>query len=128
MTDSGSRTDRVGRGGTKWDKGNLSRVVPGGTGTGICIDTCPTPGTVDGTSKYKTAESVPPLPVVKPTFALTLVALPNWGNAPATIRLKRFLKAALRSYGLRCTEAREITPALPDAARGSHPAPFVDPE
>ena len=52
----------------------------------------------------------------KPTFALTLEALPSWDKAPAINRLRRFLKMALRSYGLKCTEAREITPALPDAA------------
>ena len=46
----------------------------------------------------------------KPTFALTLQAVPGWGDVPATIRLKRFLKAALRSYGLRCTECREHAP------------------
>ena len=48
-------------------------------------------------------------PKSKPTFALILQAVPGWGDVSATIRLKRFLKAALRSYGLRCTEAREIT-------------------
>lgn len=47
-------------------------------------------------------------------FTLTVEALPSWGGVPATIRLKRFLKAALRSYGLRCTEAKEITPATLD--------------
>lgn len=50
----------------------------------------------------------------KPTFALTLQAVPGWGNVPATIRLKRFLKAALRGYGLRCTEARDY-PRQPGA-------------
>ena len=55
----------------------------------------------------------------KPTFALTLQAVPGWGNVPATIRLKRFLKAALRGYGLRCTEAREIIPANPEPTSAS---------
>jgi hypothetical protein len=39
-------------------------------------------------------------------FNLTLEALPD--SAPAVIRLKRFLKAALRSYGLRCTAAVQL--------------------
>ncbi len=51
-------------------------------------------------------------------FTLTLRALPAWGDVPATIRLKRFLKAALRSYGLKCTECREA----PDQAGGPTPA------
>jgi hypothetical protein len=46
-------------------------------------------------------------------FQLTVEAVPGWGDVPAIIRLRRFLKAALRSYGLRCTEAREITPPVP---------------
>jgi hypothetical protein len=48
----------------------------------------------------------------RPRFALTLQALPNWGegDVPPIIRLRRFLKAALRSYGLRCTEIRETPP------------------
>lgn len=43
----------------------------------------------------------------KPTFALTLEALPSWDGPPAIIRLRKFLKAALRSYGLKCIECRE---------------------
>ena len=46
----------------------------------------------------------------KPTFALTLEAVPG-SDVPAAIRLKRFLKSALRAYGLRCTRAEEIHPA-----------------
>ena len=46
-------------------------------------------------------------PKGKPAFALTLQAVSGWGDVPATIRLKRFLKAALRSYGLKCIECRE---------------------
>ncbi len=46
-------------------------------------------------------------PAGKDAFALTLEAVPSWGDVPATIRLKRFLKAALRSYGLKCIECRE---------------------
>jgi hypothetical protein len=40
-------------------------------------------------------------------YRLDLEAMPD-GGAPAVIRLKRFLKAALRSYGLRCTAAIEL--------------------
>ena len=61
----------------------------------------------------------------KPTFALTLQAVPGWGDVPATIRLKRFLKAALRSYGLRCTECREHAPpcAMPPDGQNIDPVP-----
>ena len=31
------------------------------------------------------------------------------GDTPVVIRLRHFLKAALRSWGLRCTDARELT-------------------
>jgi hypothetical protein len=48
----------------------------------------------------------------RPTFALTVQAVPG-SDVPAIIRLRRFLKMALRSYGLKCTEAREITPPVP---------------
>lgn len=59
-------------------------------------------------------------PKGKPTFALTLQAVPGWGDVPATIRLKRFLKAALRSYGLKCTECRESN--TPATIRATSPA------
>ena len=45
----------------------------------------------------------------KPTFALTLESVPG-SDVPAAVRLKRFLKAALRGYGLKCTECRETGP------------------
>ena len=59
----------------------------------------------------------------RPTFAVTLEAVPGWGDVPATVRLRRALKAFLRCYGLRCTEAREIhpPPAEPLAAPGDRP-------
>lgn len=38
-------------------------------------------------------------------FTLTLRPLPGW-DVPAIIRLRKFLKMALRSYGLRCVEIR----------------------
>lgn len=42
-------------------------------------------------------------------YRLDLEAVPDFG-APAVIRLRRFLKAALRAYGLRCTSAVELHP------------------
>jgi hypothetical protein len=36
-------------------------------------------------------------------------------NAPAVNRLKRCLKAALRMYGLRCTDVRQVKPPPPPA-------------
>ena len=48
-------------------------------------------------------------PSDKPTFAIVLQAVP-WEGAPPIIRLRKFLKAALRSYGLKCTECREAPP------------------
>jgi hypothetical protein len=41
----------------------------------------------------------------RPVFRVRLVAMPS--DVPAAVRLKRFLKAALRGYGLRCVEALE---------------------
>ncbi len=63
------------------------------------------------------------LPTGKPAFALTLEAVPSWNGPPAIIRLRRFLKAALRSYGLKCTECREapgkpVAPSPPEARSG----------
>lgn len=48
-------------------------------------------------------------------FALVLRAVPDPGGVPAIIRLRRFLKMSLRSYGLRCVSIR---PALESDARG----------
>jgi hypothetical protein len=45
-------------------------------------------------------------------FTLTLQALPGRGAASAIIRLRRFLKAALRSYGLRCVRCEAADSAL----------------
>jgi len=49
-------------------------------------------------------------------FSLTLEALPSWEGAPPIIRLRKFLKAAIRSYGLKCTECRETTPPIESKA------------
>lgn len=48
-------------------------------------------------------------------FRLDLEALPD-GGAPAVIRLKRFLKMALRAYGLRCTAAVQLHEKSPEDA------------
>jgi hypothetical protein len=52
----------------------------------------------------------------RPTFRVTLSALPAW-SVPAVLRLRRFLKAALRAYGLRCIEVIEMTAAPPAGER-----------
>ena len=44
-------------------------------------------------------------------FNLTLEALPHGDDRPAVIRLRAFLKLALRGFKLRCVEAKELTPA-----------------
>jgi hypothetical protein len=51
-------------------------------------------------------------------YRLDLEALPSWG-APAVIRLRRFLKAALRAYGLKCTSATVLhSDGKPDPLAG----------
>jgi hypothetical protein len=52
-------------------------------------------------------------------YSIILQAIPDQGGAPAIIRLRRFLKAALRSYRLRCVRIEALdSPASPgtDAA------------
>jgi hypothetical protein len=41
-------------------------------------------------------------------FLVELRALPD--EVPPVVRLRKFLKAALRAYGLRCTRARSLGP------------------
>jgi hypothetical protein len=41
-------------------------------------------------------------------FLVELEALPH--SASAVNRMRRFLKMALRAYGLRCTDVREVRP------------------
>jgi len=53
----------------------------------------------------------------QPTFALTLRAEPGNWQAPPVRRLARFLKAALRAYGLRCTDCREVQAPAHDPDR-----------
>ena len=43
----------------------------------------------------------------KPTYEFKVVAVPNFDGPPVIIRLRKFLKAALRAYGLRCVDCRE---------------------
>ena len=94
----------------------LPLVVPavpgGGTGT---ISISPVPPAHRQAPPLKNQRAAVP---AKTTFALTLEALPDSYGPAAPRRLKRFLKAALRAYGLRCVEAREFRPhAGPLAAR-----------
>jgi hypothetical protein len=49
----------------------------------------------------------------KPKFVVELVAEPP--AASAVRRLRRFLKAALRCYGLRCVDLREVSPGAAPA-------------
>lgn len=48
------------------------------------------------------------MPDPRPRYRLVVQAQPD--DVPAIVRLRRWLKAGLRSYGLRCTDAREIRP------------------
>ena len=57
----------------------------------------------------------------RPTYALTLRALPDRDNVPPIVRMRRLLKHALRSCGMRCVSICEVpadTPTEPsnDAA------------
>jgi hypothetical protein len=51
-------------------------------------------------------------------FTLTLAAVPDQNAVPAVIRLRRFLKAALRCYGLRCTDCRAVSETQADHGEG----------
>jgi hypothetical protein len=59
----------------------------------------------------------------RPRYHLTLEALPD--RVPANMSLRRFLKTALRGYGLRCTPHEELPPASDGA--GQAPTPDVTP-
>ena len=50
----------------------------------------------------------------KPTFTFTMEAVPD--DIPPIIRLRRFLKAAQRAYGLKCIDVKETTPTPPEPA------------
>jgi hypothetical protein len=52
----------------------------------------------------------------RPRYLVTLEAMP--GATPGDARLRLFLKRALRGFGLRCLDAREVD--------GAPPAPAVD--
>jgi hypothetical protein len=49
------------------------------------------------------------------------------GNSPAVVRLRLFLKTALRSWGLRCREAEAILTAPPPLGPPTTPPPGVTP-
>ena len=54
----------------------------------------------------------------KPEFAIVLRDCPHPGSAPVIIRLRHFLKSALRQYGLRAIECRTITPKTSNPNQG----------
>ena len=57
---------------------------------------------------------------MKNQFAITLKDDRNDpAQPPVEIRLRRFLKAALRSYGLRCTSIQERPPETPARDRAT---------
>ncbi|MBL8795500.1 MAG: hypothetical protein JNM56_16465 [Planctomycetia bacterium] len=51
----------------------------------------------------------------KPTVQITFAPESGWDDRTFDQRLRRFLKVALRSFGLRCREIRDVPP--PDAPR-----------
>jgi hypothetical protein len=53
-------------------------------------------------------------------YTFTVVSVPGW-NVPTIIRVRKFLKSALRSWGLRCVECQETTPPLPDRSTPEDP-------
>jgi hypothetical protein len=50
-----------------------------------------------------------------PTYRLILRALPD--DVPASVRFRRLLKLALRSFGMRCVRFEELPPARPAPPR-----------
>jgi hypothetical protein len=63
----------------------------------------------------------------RPVYRITLEAEPS--AVPAYVRLRRFLKAALRAYGLRCVTYRQL-PREPsrEASTASERSPRTPPE
>jgi hypothetical protein len=55
-------------------------------------------------------------PAERPAFTITVVADDD-GSPPVIIRLRSFLKAALRRYGLRCVGVREAAKKPPEEAK-----------
>lgn len=53
----------------------------------------------------------------EPVYRVTLQA--TGSDVPAVVRLRRFLKMALRGYGLRCLDVEEVNPP-PRPAAPSH--------
>lgn len=51
-------------------------------------------------------------------YTIVVVPVPGWG-VPPIVRLRKFLKAALRSWGLRCVECVENKPTMPPAGQGA---------
>lgn len=102
-------------------QGFLSRVVPVGRDRGLYRDPVP-PGTGE-VPEAQIGEPVPGSCPGKPTFALTLQALPDPSGVPVANRLRRLLKAALRSYGFRCITIQPAPPEGPTGDRGDNLGP-----
>src|SRR5690606_38213165 len=56
-------------------------------------------------------------PMKPPEFLIELRGEPGW-NVPTEARLKRFLKQAIRSFGLRCVSIREAGGAIDPQPEG----------
>jgi hypothetical protein len=50
------------------------------------------------------------------TYVVTLRPVAGWGNIPGIVRLRRLLKLALRSCGLRCVSVADAKPEAPSHA------------
>lgn len=63
----------------------------------------------------KNSEMVPMVPnamkATKERFQFVIEADAEHGGTPAIIRVRKWLKEAIRQYGIRCTEGRRIDPA-----------------
>ncbi|MBL8798771.1 MAG: hypothetical protein JNM56_33065 [Planctomycetia bacterium] len=56
----------------------------------------------------------------KATVQVTFTPEGGWDDRTFDQRLRRFLKVALRSFGLRCREIRDVPPPDAPAARQAH--------
>jgi hypothetical protein len=88
--------------------GVFRRPVRGGTGA---ISISPVP---PATTAVPSADPLPADCSTGERFTLVLQAVPDPGGAPAITRLRRFLKMALRSYGLRCDRIESATESAAD--------------
>ncbi len=58
------------------------------------------------------------------TYQIELRAVPS--DVPPNCRLRGLLKAALRTWGLRCLSVREVTPPLPPLTDAPADAPVQE--